>query len=103
MKRILTLLLMAAFLLPMFVGCGQDWREIPPSEYGEIVRTGQLDHFEIDDKDREWAVISFDELPYSVSCLANEEINSKTTKPGTWITLSFDGDTPFNMRLAVFA
>jgi hypothetical protein len=107
LKKILVVLLLAALLLAMFAGCTQGdqdiWREIPPSEYGEVVRCGELDRFEVDGEGREWAVIVFDEEPYSASCLATEEINSETTLPGAEITLSFDGDFPFNMRLTVYA
>ena len=94
---------LAALLLTLFAGCGNQWREILPSEYGEVVRCGELDRFEVDGEGREWAVIVFDEEPYSVSCLATEEINSETTLPGAEITLSFDGDFPYNMRLTVYA
>ena len=102
MKRILSTLLLTAFLLSLLAGCGLSWREIPPPD-GEEVLLGQLDRYEIDDKDAEWGVISIDVPPYSVSFPANEEINSETTKPGAWLSFSLDGNIAYNVRLAVFA
>jgi len=100
-KKILAALLLAALLLDMFSGCYFCGREIPPSELGEKAFLGQLDRFEVDGNGAEWAVISIDAPPYSVSGSANEEINSETTKPGAWITFSLDGDYAYNIRLAV--
>jgi len=102
-KRISAALLLTALLLPLLAGCGHRWREIPPSEYGEMIVLGQLDRFEVDGNDAEWGVISIDMSPYSVSFRANEEFSSDTTRPGTWLTCALDGDYAYNIRLAVFA
>jgi len=96
------MLLIAMMFLPLFAGCGQDWREIPPP-IGEEVYLGQLDRYETDDKDAEWGVISIEMPPYSVSFRVNAEINSATTKPGAWLSFSLDGNIAYNVRLAVFA
>ena len=101
MKKILALLLLAALLLSASAVWNYYWRKIPPPE-GEDVYLGQIDRYETDDLEREWAVISIDFSPYSVSCPANEEINSETAKPGAWVNFSLDGDFPYQVRLAVF-
>ena len=105
MKKLLAALLLAALLavlmLPMLAGCGNRWRKIPPSEYGETVVLGQLDRFEEDEDGTEWGVVSIGASPYSASFRANEEFNSEATKPGTWLTCALDGDYAYNIRLAV--
>jgi hypothetical protein len=101
MALLMAMLLLTALLLPLLAGCSQ-WREIPPPD-GEEVYLGQLDRYEVDDKDAVWGVISIDETPYSVSFRANDEINSDITKPGAWLSFSLDGDIAYNVRLAVFA
>jgi len=102
-KRILAVLLLAAILLTMFAVCGDQWREISPSEYGEVIAAGQLDRFEVDEKDVEWGVISINTVPYTVDFRANEEFNCETIQPGTWLSFSLDGNSAYNVRLAVFA
>jgi len=105
-KKLIAMLMVAVLLggllLVAFAGWESYWREIPPPE-GEEVYLGQIDRYERDDLDREWAVISIDFSPYSVSCRANEEINSETMRPGTWVCFSLDGDYPYEVREAVFA
>jgi len=101
-KKILAALVLVALLLTAFiVRWDYYWREIQPPD-GEEVFLGQVDRYEIDDNDREWVVISFDAFPYSVSCPANEEINSETASPGTWVCFSLDGDFPYQVRVMVF-
>ena len=99
MKRILAVLLIAVLLLILMCGC--NGREIPLGEFGEKILLGQLDRFEEDGNDAQWAVISIGEEPYSVSLPANAEINSETVGPGAWINVFFDGDYPYRMCLAV--
>jgi len=98
---IMIVVLLGGLLLPAFAAWEWYWTEIPPPE-GEEVYLGQIDRYEMDDLDREWAVISIDFSPYSVSCRANEEINSDTARPGTWVCFSLDGDYPYEVREAVF-
>ena len=95
-------LLVVALFLTAVAGWKYYWREIPPAE-GEEVYLGQIDRYEMDDLEREWAVISIDFSPYSVSWRANEEINSNTVRPGTWVCFSLDGYYPYEVREAVFA
>lgn len=99
MKKYLALLLAASILIA-YAGWNWHWREIPPID-GEEVYLGQLDRYETDDKDREWGVISIDVPPYSVHFRADEEFNSETTRPGTWLSVQLDGDYAYNIRLAV--
>ena len=102
MKRILAALLFAALLLTAYAGWEYYWREIPPAD-GEEVYLGQLDRYEMDDQDREWGVISIDVEPYTVNFRVDEEFNSETTRPGTWLSFQLDGDYAYKIRLAVFA
>jgi len=100
-KRILAVLLLAALLLTMSAACGDQWREIPPSEYGEVIIAGQLDRFEVDDTGVEWGVISIDIAPYTVNFRANEEFNSETMMPGTELAFALDDNHAYNICLTV--
>ena len=106
MKKLTALFLASLLVATLLLTACAEWkscrREVPPIE-GEEVYLGQIDRYEIAEDGTEWAVISIDFSPYSVSCPANEEINSETAKPGAWVNFSLDGDYPYNVHEAVFA
>jgi hypothetical protein len=80
-KKILTFLLAATLLAVLACSCGP----------GNKTVIGQIDRYELDDCGAEWAVVSTDQPPYSISfCMP--EINSQTAPPGTWLELTLDKD-----------